>query len=315
MAPLTDMSMRLSVVVVNWNSRDDLRACLASLQRQTHGNLEVIVIDNGSSDASADMVAGEFPAVRLLRQTENLGFAEACNRGIEASGGPWVAMLNNDAVAEPDWAGALAEAAAAAPPVCGMLQSLQLFLDRPGIINSTGLELTRSGNGRDRGCERPRESEYSAEIFCPTAGAAAYRRTMLDAVRTSAGYFDRDYFMYLEDFDLGWRARVAGWDARYVASAVVHHKYKGSVHRRGRSWLVVLSRTNRIRTLLKNASMGFIVATSPRTVAAVGELLWHGGLSALRGLQTAIARSLAARGEVSAIAHVDRRAIERAWIR
>ncbi len=121
--------------------------------------------------------------------------------------------------------------------------------------------------------------------------------------------------MYLEDFDLGWRARVAGWDARYVASAVVHHKYKGSANRRSRSWLVVLSRTNRIRTLLKNASVGFIVVTSPRTVAAVGELLWHGGWSAIRGLRAAVARSVVGRGEVSAIARADRRVVERAWIR
>ena len=305
--------MRLSVVVVNWNSRDDLRRCLTSLRQQTYGDLEIIVVDNGSNDGSAEMVAAEFPAVRLLRESENLGFAEACNRGIDASSGPWVAMLNNDAVAEADWARALVDAAAAAPPVCGMLQSLQLFLERPGVINSTGLELARWGAGRDRGSGQPRASRFDAAIFCPSAGAAAYRRTMLDEVKTPAGYFDRDYFMYLEDFDLGWRARLAGWDAQYVAESVVFHKYKGSASRRGRSWLVVLSRTNRIRTLVKNASAAFMVRTSPRSIAAVVELVWHGGMSALTGLRTAIASSRAARRDVSAIVRRDRRAIERAW--
>src|SRR5260221_11151561 len=98
---MTSASLRLSVVVVNWNSRDDLRACLASLERQTHGQLEVIVVDNGSSDASADMVAGEFPAARLLRQTENPGFAEAFNPGIGGTRGPGAAMLETLSWADP----------------------------------------------------------------------------------------------------------------------------------------------------------------------------------------------------------------------
>src|SRR5450432_2403635 len=100
-------SANLSIVVVNWNSHDDLRACLASLRAQTYRDLETIVVDNGSTDGSADMVATDFPEVRLLRETENLGFAEACNRGIEASQGAWAVMLNNDAVADPGWAQAL----------------------------------------------------------------------------------------------------------------------------------------------------------------------------------------------------------------
>ncbi|HYM23934.1 MAG TPA: glycosyltransferase family 2 protein [Vicinamibacterales bacterium] len=313
MAALT-AAVDLSVVVVNWNSRDDLRACLASLRDQRGCALEVIVVDNGSTDGSADMVAAEFTEARLIRATENLGFAEGCNRGIAASGGAWVAMLNNDAVAEPDWARALADAAAGASSDCGMLQSLQLFLDRPDVINSTGLELTRSGGGRDRSAGRRRSAVDAEAVFCPTAGAAAYRRSALDAVRLSSGWFDRDYFMYLEDFDLGWRARLAGWDARYVASAVVRHKYKGSAARRGRSWLVRLSRTNRICTLVKNASVPFLVATAPRTAAAVVELLWHGGPSALVALSQAVRRSLALRAEVSMRSKRDRRAVERAWV-
>src|ERR1051325_3404433 len=102
----------------------------------------------------------------------------------------------------------------ARPPACGMLQSLQLFLERPGVITSTGLELARWGAGRDRGSGQPRASRFDAAIFCPSAGAAAYRRTMLDEVKTPAGYFDRDYFMYLEDFDLGWRARLRSEERR-----------------------------------------------------------------------------------------------------
>ena len=111
--------MRISVVVVNWNSKEDLVECLRSLQRQTHGELEIIVVDNGSTDGPADATEMEFPGCVLLRQPENLGFAEACNRGIQASTGDWVAMLNNDAVADAKWAEALVQAAVSAPNDCG----------------------------------------------------------------------------------------------------------------------------------------------------------------------------------------------------
>jgi GT2 family glycosyltransferase len=309
--------MRLSVVVVNWNSREDLRACLASLRAQSHQDLEVIVVDNGSADGSAVMVAAEFEECRLLAGTTNLGFAEGCNRGIEAATGPWIVMLNNDTIADPGWARALVNAATAAPADCGMLQSLMLFMDRPDTINSTGIELTASGGGRDRAEHRPRPAADQVEpeeIFCPTAGAAAYRRTMLEAIRLSDGYFDRNHFLYLEDLDLGWRARIAGWTARYIPQAVVYHKWHGSSGRHGRSWLAFLAGINRIRTLLKNASPLFLVRASPRWAAAVVEVMWYGRPRALGHLLRAIRGSLALRREVSAMARVRRRAVERAWV-
>lgn len=306
--------MPFSVVVVNWNSRDDLRACLTSLREQTHRDLETIVVDNGSADGSADMVASEFPGVVLLRQSDNLGFAEGCNRGIEASHGDWVAMLNNDAVAEPGWAAALVAAAEKAPPDCGMLQSLLLYQARPGIINSTGAELTYSGGGRDRDGNMPRDAVSPAvDVFCPTAGAAAYRRRMLDAIKLATGYFDRDHFMYYEDLDLGWRARLAGWGAKYVPESVVHHRWHGSSARHGRSWLVVISCINRQRTLLKNASVPFILRTTPRTLLELGKIVWFGRAKGLATSARAIGQSLHHRPAIEAMSKVGRRHVERAW--
>lgn len=308
--------MRLSIVIVNWNSRDDLRACLASLAAQTHRDLEVIVVDNGSTDGSVSMATAEFPSCRLLPQPDNLGFAEGCNRGIQASSGEWVAMLNNDCVAEAGWAQALVDAASRAPASCGMLQSLMLFLDRPGTINSTGIELTALGNGRDRHRDRSwpnDDSKRPAAIFCPTAGAAAYRRAMLDQIRLSTGYFDRDHFMYLEDLDLGWRARLAGWDALYVPDSVVRHRWHGSSDRHGASWLAVLSGINRVRTQLKNASPSLIARTSPVTLVEMLEIGRHAGFEGLRRLRKAVQESLNARKEVAKLARVGRRPVERAW--
>ncbi len=308
-------TMLFSVVVVNWNSLEDLRSCLSSLRVQTHQELEVIVVDNGSADGSADMVAREFADFRLLRETENLGFAEACNRGILASNGEWVAMLNNDAVAEPDWAEALVRAATDVPRDCGMLQSLLLYQSKPDIINSTGIELHASGGGGDRSEGLPRaEGPSPGELFCPTAGAAAYRRSMLEAIRLPGGYFDAVHFMYFEDMDLGWRARLAGYSAHYVPSSVVYHRWHGSTVRRGRSWLTTITNTNQIRTLLKNASAGLILRSMPSTLKGVRAVARHGGLKGIVTLTRALGESLVARGSVTKIATIKRHDVEARWV-
>ena len=107
--------MLLSVVTVNWNSRDDLAECLASLVAQSYSQLEVLIVDNGSTDGSVEMVRERFPQFILLEQSKNLGFAEGCNVGIARATGNWIALLNNDAVAAPDWAKTLAHAAERVP--------------------------------------------------------------------------------------------------------------------------------------------------------------------------------------------------------
>ena len=306
--------MLLSVVVVNWNSCADLRVCLQALQQQTHAELDVIVVDNGSTDDSVVMVRREFEHVTLLEQPDNLGFAEACNIGIDASRAEWVCMLNNDTAADRGWAEAMVRAAEAAPPDCGMLQSLMLYKARPEVINSTGVELSATGGGRDRKDGEPRRQGASpAEIFCPTAGAAAYRRSMLDALRTEDGYFDRRHFMYYEDMDLGWRARLAGFSAHYVPDAVVLHVWHGSSHRHGNAWLRKIARTNRLRVLLKNASWQLLLRSAPVMVGITFELMWREGPGAISKLRRVANESLEARRVVESLRNRARRDIERRW--
>lgn len=307
--------MRLSVVVVNWNSRDHLAACLASLQAQTHDDLEVIVVDNGSADGSAEMVSERFPRMQLVQTGENLGFAEGCNRGLAIASGEWVAMLNNDAVADPAWASALMREAARADERVGSLQSLMLYSDRPGVVNSTGIELRWNGSGADRseGAERDQCRE-PAEIFCPTAGAAAYRRSMLEQIALEQGYFDRTYFMYLEDLDLGWRARLAGYTSLFVPDSVVHHVWHGSSHRHGNRWLILKSRANRVRTVLKNASPSLLARVSVNLVGASLELLWYGRLQGPALLGAAVRDGVRGRRQVTRLTRVSRRATEKRWI-
>lgn len=308
--------MLLSVVIVNWNSCGDLQRCLESLRRQTHRELEIIVVDNGSDDPSVSMTRSSFPEVRLIEAGENLGFAEGCNRGIEASHGAWIAMLNNDTVADTDWAAALVESAREAPPTCGMLQSLLLFLSEPEVINSTGIVLSRTAGGHDRDGGLPKSALRAAgEIFCPTAGAAAYRRSMLDQIRLPEGWFDRSHFMYVEDLDLGWRARLAGFDAWFVPSSFVLHKHHGSSSRHGRSWLEVISRINRIRTLIKNGSLLLWMTSLPVTGSDLMHIVRHGGFKALKTLAMAVPTSLKSRFFVNRMLRVSRRSVETRWTR
>jgi GT2 family glycosyltransferase len=307
--------MLLSVVVVNWNLRDELAACLDSLAQQTYRDIEVIVVDNGSHDGSVELVSERYPHCKLLKQTDNLGFAEGCNRGIPACTGEWVAMLNNDAVADPGWAAALVRAAESAPVHVGMLQSLMLFKQRPNIINSTGIDLQPNGGGCDRQEGMQREAAPDeAEIFCCTAGAAAYRREMLEQTKLTNGYFDRTHFMYSEDLDLGWRARLSGWSARYVPDAVVFHRYHGSSERHGRDWLAAMGRSNRIRTVLKNASWALMAGTGWDMFIATVELLWHAKWRGPTVLYDAVKTGLVARKEVTAMATESRRSVELKWV-
>jgi GT2 family glycosyltransferase len=302
-------------VVVNWNSRDDLDRCLASLDRQTCRTVETIVVDNASGDRSAEMVRARFPNVVLLEQAKNLGFAEACNRAIEVSRGEWVALLNNDAIAEPEWAERLVAAAEVAVPECGMLQSTMYFLGSEAKINSLGLRLTRSGGAIDRAeGETRRPSGEQEPIFCPSGGAGAYRRSMLETIRLRTGYLDRDYFCYCEDSDLGWRAQLAGYTAKLVPDAVVRHQWHASTAKRGRGWFVTMTRTNRLRTLVKNASPLFLVTTAPHSLWELCELAWHGGIEALVMLPKALKESKALRGDVAKIAVRARRDVEKRWV-
>lgn len=214
----------VSVVVVNWNGRERLARCLPAVRRQTYRPFEILVVDNGSADGSAQLVAAEFPDVRLLRSPRNLGFAGGTNLGIRAARGEYVATLNNDAEPEPAWLAEMVRAAESSPRV-GMVAAKMLLLRRPDVIDSAGFCLDRAGIAWDRRSgEADRGPEPLGGPVGPCAGAALYRRAMLEEV----GLFDEDFFLYLEDVDLGWRARLAAWECAYAPAARVYHEHSAS---------------------------------------------------------------------------------------
>lgn len=217
---------KISVVVVNWNRRDLLSACLRSLAGQQIDNrFEVVVVDNGSRDNSAEMVRSEFSGVpafllRLICNSENRGFCVANNQGFAASNSDLIALLNNDAEAEPGWLAALAGAFEHRREI-GMAASKILVYEDPGRIDKVGHLIYPDGQNRGRGSGEIDTGQYDAleEVLWPDGCAAMYRREMLDQI----GGFDEDFFAYADDAELGLRARIAGWRCLYVPGAVVRH--------------------------------------------------------------------------------------------
>lgn len=306
----------ISVLLVNWNGCADLRMCLESLAAQTDRDFATIVVDNGSTDGSLAMLRTEFPHVQLLAAGQNLGFAEGCNRGLALCQTPWVFCLNNDTRLDPRAIAALRQAAQAAPPRLGMLQARIVFLDRPHLTNSTGVLVKSDGTFIDRDFAAPlRADDVQEPIFCASAGAALYRRRMLDELTLPSGTFDRSYFMYYEDVDLGWRGRLAGWEAAYVPAALVYHRFQASSRRQKRAFVASHAHPNKLRTLLKNASLGYLGRAFPSLVwRDVLPLFRHRGAAALPDLGRALFDGLSQRRQVGRLARTARRELEQSWL-
>jgi len=213
----------ISVIIVNYNGKKFLSDCLNSIFHQTYFPFEVIMVDNASHDGSVEYVQQNFPDVKMLTQSTNLGFAGGTNAGIRQAGGEFILTLNNDTIVILDFIDELAKLMISDPFV-GMCASKMIFPD--GRINSTAICISRSGAAWDRGMGEPDQGQYDVaeEVFGPCAGAALYRRTMLDEI----GLFDEDFFLYMEDIDLAFRARLSGWKCMYVPSARVIHVHGGT---------------------------------------------------------------------------------------
>jgi hypothetical protein len=221
---LGDRRGNVSVVVVTYNGRDLVGACLQSLANQTHPPREILVVDNGSTDGTSDWIRFAHPSVRVIQLVENWGFAGGANVGIQEATGEFIAFLNTDAIARPEWLEEMLDVMRTRPDV-GMVASQMLRAHDPSQVDSSGICLDRAGMAWDRqgGTVSPPDDEL-AEVFGPCAGAALYRRTLFADV----GRFDERFFMYLEDVDLAWRARFAGWRCVYAPSARVLHQHSAT---------------------------------------------------------------------------------------
>jgi GT2 family glycosyltransferase len=270
----------ISVVVVNWNRRDLLHACLDSLAAQTFTDFEIIVVDNGSEDGSAAMVREFALPIRLIENRENKGFCAANNQGFSVSQAEYVALLNNDAEADPGWLAALLEAIQVKPDVgesdIGMVASKILVWEEPTIIDKCGHLIYPDGQNRGRGHGQVDRGQFNRqeEALWPDGCAALYRRAMLDEV----GGFDEEFFAYADDAELGLRARIAGWTCLYAPTAVVRH-HRGATLGLNSARRLTLIERNRVLLVVKLFPWNLLWANSGYHLIRIGA----GMAAALRG--------------------------------
>ena len=252
------------MVIPTLSADSRLQECVQSLGRQTRQDFAVIVVDN--SGKGLVRRNGAAPGARVIENPRNAGFGGAINQGIGATATPYVATLNDDAVAHPLWLEALLGAIERRPDV-GMCASQVRFFGEERL-DSAGMLVARDGSSKQRGHGRlPEDFPVTEEVLFPSGSAALYRRAMLEQV----GGFDESFFLYCEDTDLGLRARWAGWKCLYVPLAVVEHHYSHSAGGASPVKAYYVER-NRLFVLAKNYPAGMLAAAPLVTLA---RYLWH----------------------------------------
>lgn len=280
----------IAVVIVTYNSADELRASLPALAPQLHADDEVVIADNGSRDGTRAVAAELLPGARVVDTGVNLGFAGGCNRGVAASAAPLVLLLNPDAVPAPDLLDQV-RAAAKRHPAWGAWQAL-VTLEDGSAVNTSGNFVHWLGFGWAGDLDVPLEemTQEDREVGFASGAALAIRRAAWD----QAGGFDARYFMYGEDLDLCLRLRLAGWGIGATPAARVAHDYafvKGDYKwfnlERNRWWTVLGAYPLVVLLWALPGLFAFEIAMLP--------VAWRGGwLRAKLRAQAAVVRELPA---------------------
>ena len=241
----------ISVIVVNWNGLGLLDECFQSLAGQTWLNKEFILVDNGSTDGSRELLiswAERLPRAQTILLPINTGFCKANNIAFSCARGEWIALFNTDAVAESDWLAELVRYGDESKRI-GMLASKILFQNPAHVIDKVGHLIYWDGQNRGRGTMETDLGQYDQpeEILWPDACAALYHRKLFE----ETGGFDEMFFAFGDDADLGMRARLLGWSAWYVPSAVVHHRHSASFGAYSPLKVMLVER-NRVLLAVKN---------------------------------------------------------------
>lgn len=220
------MNPLLSIIIPNWNGKKFLKECLDSLKKQTYNNFEIILVDNGSTDGSIDFIQKEYgDFVKIIRNETNLGFAEGSNIGIRSARGEFIVLLNNDTKTDPFWLEELVKTIHIDPKV-GMWGSKIYSYYHKNQIEAVGELIYWDGLTRAKGQFEIDNGQFNfmEEILYPPGCGAMYRRKIFDEI----GLFDKDFFAYADDAEIGIRARLAGWKALFVPKAILYHKNSGT---------------------------------------------------------------------------------------
>jgi len=240
----------ITVVIPNYNGLRFLEECLQALYAQTPDTpeYEVVLVDNGSSDGSVEFVRENYPEVRIEALSENTGFSYAVNVGIEKAASEYVILLNNDTKVKSEFIKYLYEAMGARPQAFSVSAKM-LMWDKPELIDDAGDRYCVFGWAFSRGKGKPSELYHTpCEVFSACAGAAIYRRSVFDKI----GLFDVEHFAYMEDIDVGYRARIFGYRNYYEPRAEVIHYGSASSGSRYNEWKASLASANNVYVVWKN---------------------------------------------------------------
>ncbi len=225
--------MKISIVIVTYNSLKFLKECLESILNQTFSGFEIIVIDNKSFDGSLEFVKKNYPTVKTLRNVNNLGLCRANNQGIKLSLGEYVLIMNPDVILEKDFLEKIIEQAEKLPQAGSLGGKLLRLIngEKTDIIDSTGLKIfpyykivDRGAGERVGGGNCPRLTNALEEVFGITGACVLYRKKALEDIKQNDQYFDERFFAYKEDIDLAWRLKKKDWQNWYVPEAVAYHQ-------------------------------------------------------------------------------------------
>lgn len=273
---------QITVIIPNYNGMHYLKGCLLSLQRQSEPDFEVVLIDNGSDDGSVSYVRKHFPWVKVRAYHRNTGFCRAVNAGIRLAQTPYVVLLNNDTVCDEHMLEEL-HRAILKPGEGGegrrfSCAAKMISMKDPSKLDSAGDYLCALGWAFSRGKDRS-SAAYSREEECfACCGAAAiYRRDLL----LSLGMFDERHFAYLEDVDIGWRARLRGYENWYAPRALVYHAGSATTGSRHNEFKVRLAARNSVYMVWKNMPLWQRAVNGPFLAAG---FLIKAGYFTVRGL-------------------------------
>ena len=271
----------VSVIVLSWNSRRFLEGCLSSVREQTWPNVQLIVVDNASTDGSAPFVKSAFPEALVVENPENLGFCAGNNAGLRLAEGVYILFLNPDATLSRTF---IEEAIAPfhSDARIGMVAGK---VSRFGgeILDTAGQILTRSRRILERGYGEPDQGQFDrpGDVFSVCGAVAFYRRELIESVSIDGEFFDEDFFAFGEDLDVGWRARNMSWRCWYQPSALARH-YRGGSQTESKGTLSWRQRhemtrrppaiqahiiKNRYLTMIKNESAGSFALNFPFILA------------------------------------------------
>lgn len=283
----------VSVIIVNWNGREHLAKCLPSLFGQDYRRIEVVVVDNGSTDGSVEFLKSKYPQVKIVRNKENLGFAPANNQGYQVGTGEYVLFLNNDTRVTKNFLTELLKVISTSRTIGGV-QSKLLLMNHPKQLDSVGSFLTYSGFLYHWGVFAKDSPKYNRQmpVYSAKGACMLFRREVLEEVKVAGEVLDGAFFAYFEETDMCHRVWLAGYRILYVPTSVVYHKFGATSIRLFKPFVEFHSYKNRINSYIKNLGARKLAVLLPTHLVICEALslifIFKGSLPMFGAIQKAI---------------------------